>query len=258
MLSDPVADPDRIAALLGPASMWGPIEYVAETGSTNADVSALAATGTAEGYVRVAGHQRTGRGRFDRVWLDEPGRSVAMSMLVRPTRPFHEWGWLSLLAGMAVADGIRRSSGVGTDRVSLKWPNDALVDGRKVCGILSETDGRSATIGLGINVAMATGQLPVEHATSLLLAGLNTDTSSVVAAVLASLDEHYQAWQRTGDLRDAYTTSSDTIGRQVRVILGPNEVIEGRAVGIDVTGALLVDVAGVVHSFAAGDVVHLR
>lgn len=257
MSSHPL-DADRITSLLGPATMWRPLQVVEETMSTNADVGALAAQGAEEGLVRVAAHQTGGRGRFDRQWCDVPGTSVALSILLRPTRPAHEWGWLSLLAGMAVAGGIRDSSRVGADRVSVKWPNDVLVDGRKVCGILSESDGRTAVVGIGVNVAMTTEELPVPTATSLLLAGLNTDKNAVVAALLANFEDFYRHWCRAGDVRADYAATSGTIGTRVRVIIGPDEVVEGRAVGIDGFGSLLVETPAGVSAFAAGDVVHLR
>lgn len=253
----PRADARLISEALGADSPWA-VKVIESTTSTNADVGEAAAAGAEPGLVIITDHQRSGRGRFNREWVDVPGTAVAFSALVRPGRPQAEWGWFSLAAGLAVAAAIRDVSGAGLDRVSLKWPNDVLVDGQKICGILCESDGVNVVIGIGINTSMATDELPVPTATSLLLAGMPTDKSQLVARVLANLDEILTRWEATGDLRDDYLAGSGTIGRNVRVIVSETEVIEGRAVGVDHEGELLVETPSGLQSFAAGDVVHLR
>lgn len=189
---------------------------------------------------------------------------MATSVLLRPERATLDWGWLSLLVGLAVVDGIR---GLGGDeRITLKWPNDVLIDSRKVCGILSErvvTElGDAAVCGWGINVSMTPAELPVPRATSLLLAGLPTDKSVLLAGILGRLADLVQRWDAGEDLRDEFAAGCSTIGRLVRVHLdaqSPQMSSQtGRAVGIGPNGELLVDVDGVVEAFAAGDVVHLR
>lgn len=237
---------------------------MAATGSTNADLALLARQGGPAGLALIAEHQDAGRGRFERTWVSLPGVSVATSVLLRPSRPALDWGWLSLLVGLAVADGIRALG--GGERVTLKWPNDVLIDQRKVCGILSErivTDwGDAAVCGWGINVSMSAGELPVPHATSLLLAGLPTDKSALLAAILARLADLERRWDAGADLRDEYAAGCSTVGRQVRVHLdlqSPHgESVVGRAVGVGSNGELLVDLGDQVTAFAAGDVVHLR
>jgi len=148
-------DATELARLLGPASIWRPIEVVESTGSTNDDV--MRRPDAPSGLVRIAEHQTRGKGRFDRTWQDVPGTAVAVSMVVRPRRPVAQWGWLSLLTGMAVAEGLRglgRQAGAETARVGLKWPNDVLIDGAKVCGVLSQTDGEMVVLGWGLNVSV--------------------------------------------------------------------------------------------------------
>lgn len=187
-----------------------------------------------------------------------------MSVLLRPRRPTLDWGWLSLLVGLAVADSLRELG--GGSRIGLKWPNDALVDGKKICGILSEvvstTQGNAAVCGWGINVTMTQDELPVPHATSLKLAGLPTDKDLLIATMLRRLGELTGRWDAGDDLSGVYAAGCDTIGRQVRVHLDEqapdSPTVRGRAVGVGRHGELLVDLGGRVEAFSAGDVVHLR
>ncbi len=242
-------------------SVWTGIRAVATTGSTNADLAAVARVGAESGTVLVSDHQSAGRGRFARVWEAPPGTSLAISVLLRPPAsvPAERWLWLPLVTGLAVADGVRAACGVA---VELKWPNDVLVDGRKLCGILSERvdgpSGPAAVIGMGINTTLSQAQLPVPTATSLALAGAEVDPTAVVEGVLDALGRWYTHWLAGDDLRAEYAARCASVGRRVRVQLGPDEFVEGWANGVDSDGRLLVSVAGGERPFAAGDVVHLR
>ena len=256
MPSTPAANAERIAELVVDTS-WREILTKAETESTNQDLLIAAADGAEPGLVIIANFQSSGRGRFNRNFEAPPGTSVSISALVRPTRPHEEWGWLSLLTGIAVASAIRDISD-GSDRVSLKWPNDVLVDQRKICGILCESDGTNVTIGMGINTSMDTGELPVPHAISLLLAGFPTEKDELIARVLIRLDEIFTRWDETGDIRDEYLAASDTIGREVRVVLSEDESMTGIAVSVAKDGELVVETPSGPQTFSAGDVIHLR
>ena len=248
-------DAARLARLLPPQTMWGPVEVVGETGSTNADLMARLGDGAGPGLVRVAEHQTAGQGRFDRTWVDVPGASLAVSVVVRPTRQQASWGWLPLLTGMAVVAGLSDWAG---ERVGLKWPNDVLLDGAKVCGVLAQSDGRQAVLGFGLNVGLARDELPVPAATSLLVAGLPTDKTVVLGRVLTALQTYFQMWDGGADMRGVYVGVSETIGRRVRVVQ-PGRAVQGVAVGVDESGALLVRVdGGATEVFTAGDVTHLR
>jgi BirA family biotin operon repressor/biotin-[acetyl-CoA-carboxylase] ligase len=239
------------------ASWWSELQVVDATGSTNADLSAAARAGAPSGTVLIAEHQRTGRGRFTRRWEAPPGAAVAISVLLRPPADIalERWTWLPLVAGLAVTQALREAAGVPA---RLKWPNDVLIDDRKVCGILVERVGDAAVIGMGVNTALRADELPVPTATSLLLAGAPTPNGEVAASVLTALRGWYQRWVAGEDLSAAYRDVSATIGRQVRVELGPDDARQGEAVGIDPVGRLLVRTAAGVEAFAAGDVVHLR
>lgn len=139
--------------LKGDDSWWSQVSVVDATGSTNADLAAAARDGAPSGTVLVAEHQRSGRGRFTRSWEAPPGAAIAISVLLRPslTIPLERWTWLPLLAGLAVADALVQVAGVPA---RLKWPNDVLIEDRKVCGILVERVGDAAVIGMGINTAL--------------------------------------------------------------------------------------------------------
>ncbi len=238
-------------------TLWDSLSVVDETASTNADAAAAARSGAPQGYVRVSCHQSAGKGRFDRTWTAPPGTSVAVSALVRPGRRDADWGWLSLLVGVAVIDAVRDAAGLDA---TLKWPNDVLVDERKVCGILSErvetVDGPAAVLGVGLNISQSADQLPVPTATSLHLAGSSIDATSVTIALLASLERWYREWNDGADLADAYRSRCGTLGL-AGAVPAP-ETVTGRAVDVDAEGRLVVEVSGRRRAFAAGDVVHLR
>jgi BirA family biotin operon repressor/biotin-[acetyl-CoA-carboxylase] ligase len=198
---------------------------------------------------------------------------LAISALVPNDRPSQDWGWLSMVAGLAVVKVIKEVGGADRSRVTLKWPNDVLVDldtdqGGKVCGILSErVDGPAgphAVIGIGINVSMGRDELPLPTATSLALCGLNHDKNELLASLLIHLDELLTVWLETGTVRDQYVARCDTIGTRVRLTFDPEIVgggegaIEGIGVDVDVDGAIVVETSDGRRSFNAADVHHLR
>jgi BirA family biotin operon repressor/biotin-[acetyl-CoA-carboxylase] ligase len=164
----PVLDAARLNIALGsPPGLWREVRVVEETGSTNADLLAQARSGAGEGLVLVAEAQTSGRGRMGRRWISPPRRSLTFSVLLRPAVPAGLLGWLPLLAGVAVASALQQTAGVDA---RLKWPNDVLVDGAKIAGILAERWTNTVVIGTGINVLQHRGELPVPTATSLLVA----------------------------------------------------------------------------------------
>ena len=244
---------------------FAPIEFAlvetASTGSTNADLADAARLGAPEGTVHVTDHQTGGRGRLDREWVAPQGSGLAASILLRPSSvPLHRWGWLPLLTGVAVADAV---AALGVRAVRLKWPNDVEVDGRKLAGILVEAvstpDGMAAVVGVGLNVAMTVEQLPVAHATSLAVEGIEVDRRDVLNGFLHSLNQHYSAWRAAegspeAGLASAYTNLSSSIGSTVRVSLPDGSVEEGLVSGVDAAGRLLLGS----RAISSGDVVHVR
>jgi len=261
--ADPL-DTERLnAELIGTDGLWRTAEVVASTGSTNADLAARARQGAPAGLVLATDHQLAGRGRLGRTWTAPAGSSIAMSVLLRPERDPATWTWLPLLAGLAVADSLRAVAGVPA---LLKWPNDVLVDDAKVCGILAERvdgpQGPACVLGLGINVHLAADELPVPTATSLavLRPGGRFVRAEIMATVLATLALLYHRWEDglDAELAADYLARSGTIGRSVRVLTGDGSSVTGEAVGVDAEGRLRVRTPAGVHTFAAGDVTHLR
>jgi BirA family biotin operon repressor/biotin-[acetyl-CoA-carboxylase] ligase len=164
----PLLDAARLnGALALRPGLWREVRVVEETGSTNADLLARARSGADEGLVLVAEAQTSGRGRMGRRWISPPRRALTFSVLLRPAVPAGLLGWTPLLAGVAVASALQQTAGVDA---RLKWPNDVLVDGAKIAGILAERWGNAVVIGTGINVLQQRGELPVPTATSLLVA----------------------------------------------------------------------------------------
>lgn len=241
---------------------WARVEVVAETESTNADLLADAAA--PDRSALAAEYQLAGRGRFDRTWTSPRGAGLTFSALFRPTVPMQHWGWLPLLAGVALHEAVDQTSGV---RTALKWPNDLLAadDDRKLGGVLAQTSGEAVVIGIGLNVDTTTDELPVDTATSLALIGAGElDRTALLAAVLSRLDARYAQWSDCGGdaaacgLSSAYVEACATLGRSVRVTLGNGRAVSGEAVGLDPIGRLIVRTTEGEEPIGAGDVEHLR
>lgn len=258
-------------ALVRTGGLWTSLDVVDATGSTNADLAARAREGAPEGAVLVAEEQTAGRGRLERRWSAPPRSGLFFSVLLRPEGvPVSRWGWLPLLAGVAVATALPRAAGVDT---ALKWPNDVLVtvggEERKAGGILVErpdATAESAVLGIGINVTLRAAELPVPQAGSLALAGAKvTDRDTLLRAVLRSLERWYGSWRTAGGdpagarLQETYAAGCATLGRQVRAELPGGTAVTGEAVAVDGDGRLvLATAAGLAEPVSAGDVVHLR
>jgi len=253
------------AALTGPGRLWRDVTVRAETGSTNSDLLAAARAGAPEGTVLAAEVQTAGRGRLDRRWTSPPRAALSFSVLLRPDGvPAVARGWIPLLAGVAVAAGLRAQAGLDA---RLKWPNDVLVGGAKIAGILAEQAGDAIVLGTGINVTTRRDELPVPDATSVALAGGAPDREQLLVAVLGELETWYRRWVAAaaagpgGDpagLRAEYLRLSATIGQQVQVSMPGGKLVTGRAGDLDATGRLVVETASGPVPVSAGDVVHVR
>ncbi|NLV54636.1 MAG: biotin--[acetyl-CoA-carboxylase] ligase [Acidimicrobiales bacterium] len=275
---------DRVReAVVG--TRFATVDHVVETGSTNADLLAAAADGDGEGRVLVADHQTAGRGRRGRTWDDVPGRTLLVSVLLRP--PAASVDLVTPAVAVAAAEAVEAVVGVAP---SIKWPNDlvASVDGgpeRKLAGILAEASwppgadiasgwprGRERTrvpvvVGMGLNVS-ADGRAeeldPIAVALDELTgpAGAPAPTrEAVVAAWLVALDRWYPAALDDDDrdrLWAAWRDRSATLGRRVRVDLGVDD-LTGTAVDVTDGGQLVVRTdEGVDRVLAVGDVTHVR
>ena len=223
------------------------LEYFDETDSTNNQARRLAETGAPHGTLVVADCQTAGKGRRGRSWVSPHGTGIWMSVLLRPTFSPVYASMLTLLAGMAVVKGVRCATGLVP---MIKWPNDAVLNEKKICGILTEMSTEDDVIryvvtGIGINVN--TEEFPPElakTATSLKLElGENVKRSRIIAAVMEALEEYYEVFVKTCDmsgLKEAYDGMLANKGRQV-CVLDPRGEYRGTALGIDEKGSLLVE-----------------
>ena len=244
----PLSGPALTRAL---ASDGWRVEVLATAGSTNALLAERARAGEGAGLVLVAEQQTAGRGRLDRSWVSPPRAGLTFSALLRPELPVAQWPWLPLLTGLAVARALREQAGV--DAV-LKWPNDVLIGGRKLCGLLAEVPTPGAVVmGIGLNVTTRPAELPHELATSLALEGSRvTDRDLLLRVVLRELGRVLTADLAEGQA--GYRALCSTLGSAVRVELPGSGSVEGTADGVDEDGRLVVDG----KPYGAGDVVHLK
>lgn len=239
---------------------WRSVSVVESTGSTNSDLMAAVAAGTvAEGAVVAAGEQMSGRGRLGRTWASPPGTTLSFSVVLAP--PLERAGFVPALAALAVSRAIAEIAGLV---VSLKWPNDVMLGGGKVAGILAEGSRGHVVVGCGVNVSVPQADLPVQTATSLLLHGAEVDRSELLVASLRHLAAANDLWREAGysaagsGLLDAYRAACATIGNPVRVSLPDGTVVEGHAEAIDDDGRLVLAGPTGSRTLTAGDVVHLR
>ncbi|UAB79771.1 biotin--[acetyl-CoA-carboxylase] ligase [Erythrobacter sp. SCSIO 43205] len=233
------------------------MEVVEETGSTNADLLQRLGSGEdlAEGYWLQAERQTGGRGRLGRKW-ESPKGNLFCSTLVSlrdGDPPAHT---LSFVAGLAVADTLRRSLFANTP-IMLKWPNDALVRGDKIAGILLERTGASVVVGIGVNVCYAP-EVPGRQTTSILYEnGKHGGNPGLVLSILAdAFAARLMQWreQPLAQTLDDWTNVAHPIGSQLSV--GPgDEAVTGVFAGLDEDGALLLRLAnGALRTIHAGDV----
>ena len=182
--------PELVVPLLH-GRLGAPYTFVSECASTQR----LIGEDDPEGATVATDHQTQGRGRLGRIWEDTPGRSILVSVLLRPRAPMPLWPELSLVAGEAVAQALRSESGIDA---SLRHPNDVVVAGRKLVGVLAEARPGRVVLGIGVNVNQTAEELPIDTAkppTSLRIElGREVDRAPLLAAILAELELGYDAW----------------------------------------------------------------
>jgi BirA family biotin operon repressor/biotin-[acetyl-CoA-carboxylase] ligase len=247
------------------------LQVVETTDSTNADaVAAVLADdrGWPHLSVLLTHDQRHGRGRLGRTWTAPAGTALAASVVVRvPGLPTEARGWVPLIAGAAMSRAVANQLPKGSHKVGLKWPNDVLADGGKICGILAEAVPNhpdAIVVGSGVNTRMPQADLPVSTAVSFEVLGREADEDRLLSDYLSNLDELLQKLlAAAGDasasgVRDEIDGLCTTIGSDVRVSLPDGTTLEGRAVRLDESGRLVVSVNGADVPVAAGDVTHVR
>lgn len=237
------------------------VYYYETLDSTNICAKRLAEQGAPNGTLILADRQTAGRGRLGRSWETDVGTSVAMTVIVRPKLPPTKASMLTLVMGMAVASALNALFGLNC---KIKWPNDVVVNGRKICGILTEMSAEInrinyLVIGSGINANME--DFPHElkdRAVSLrMLLGKRVNRAEIICACMKWLETYYDAFQRTEDmsgLMEEYNRMLVSLGREV-CVLETGGAFQGDCLGVNREGELLVRRAdGTVVPVYAGEV----
>jgi len=239
------------------------IEHYMTIDSTNKRALEWAREGAAEGSVVVAEQQSKGRGRFDRHWVSAAGKGLYFTVILRPRFNMGLASQLTLLTGVAVVQAMRKVSGCAA---ALKWPNDVLIKGRKVCGILAEARTKSTehpeyvVIGVGMNVNQEADDFLDDFRASSTSLFLETDHKiskcSLLQEFLLELEKHYLNYLEQGYnyLRTVWLENNCTIGRRVEIKTGPGEVVTGEAVDLGLSGGLLIKNEAGIKEYLAGDV----
>ena len=261
--SPDIMDESEIGSRLHTRWAGSELHYYAETGSTNADAKQFAEQGAVHGTLVVADTQTSGRGRRGHSWQSPAGTTIAMSLVCRPDFSPEKASMLTLVMGLAVADAIAEVTGLDT---KIKWPNDTVINQKKVTGILTEMSAEPdyiqyVIIGIGINVNSGIEAFPEEirdMATSLKIESKKQiSRAEIIAAVMKYFENYYEIFCRTQDLsgiREAYHKRLANLNADVKV-LDPKGTYPGIARGIDEDGNLLVELSdGTVQKVNAGEV----
>lgn len=228
-----------------------PLHFFNVIDSTNTYAMQLAREGASEGTVVVADTQSGGKGRLGRTWVSPAGVNLYCSTILRPSVPAALAPQMNLVAAVAVAEAIVEVCGI---MPTIKWPNDVLLKGKKVCGILSEMQNsqtsaetlKAIVVGIGVNLNARPDAFPEElreKASSLLLStGKPVERGVFAASLLTHLEQSYFLWVQDGfaGMRSAWERyASDLIGKQIAVA-APEGAVSGTVLGLDTDGALLV------------------
>ena len=246
--SPDVMTKEELASLMKTRWAGRNILYYDVTDSTNLRIKQAGDEGAPHGTLAVADRQTAGRGRRGRTWESPAGSSIYMSILLRPEIAPNKASMLTLVMALSVVEGIQEC--IGNDRdIQIKWPNDIIINGKKLAGILTEMSSQidyinHVTVGVGINVN--TTDFPKEiaqTATSLRIeCGHTVKRAPVIAAVMEWWEENYETFLETEDLSgllDRYNALLVNCDRDVQII-GAKETYQAHAIGIDHTGELIV------------------
>ena len=254
---------DEISSLLGTVKVVGrDLQVFKETTSTNDVVEKLARDGAREGVVVFAESQTRGRGRLGRKWTSPAGKGLWFSVLLRPDLRPQAATQLTVAGAAALVRAIRKQTGL---RPEIKWPNDILIDGRKVAGILTELSAeldqvKHVVLGVGLDVNLASTDFPADLrklATSIKIeTGKAHRRAELAAAILAELDRNYErvCRQQFDELAGEWESQCSTLGHRVRIRVG-DRIIEGRAEALNPEGALMLRTEhGHLETILSGDV----
>jgi BirA family transcriptional regulator, biotin operon repressor / biotin---[acetyl-CoA-carboxylase] ligase len=250
---------DRIHEFLGARSSAFTIEAVGQTGSTNDDLMARARQGASSGLVRVAEAQTAGRGRRQRTWYSAPGSALTFSLLWVFSDGSRALSGLPLAVGVGL---VRSLEALAVRSVQLKWPNDLLLGRKKLGGVLIETlngidNVASAVIGIGLNLRLpqSIAQRIDQPAADLEAAGVSVDRNELLARILINLQDVLETFSRQGfaSLRPEWQQLHAYHDKMVRLESGDHKYVEGRVIGVDEYGALLLETESGTKTCHAGE-----
>lgn len=225
--------------------------YYEEIGSTNDEAFRLGLAGAPEGTALIANSQSAGKGRMQRVWHSPAGSNIYTSIILRPKITPARAPQISILAGVAVAEVLESYC---PDRIELKWPNDILIDGKKVCGILCQIQTNASEVdfivlGMGINVNISYVQFPKEICNLATSLGIETGGEISRQELIISLYENLAKWYKQllqdgfGLIKEKWLSMSPMIGQTVQVMF-QKEAVSGKAIDLDEDGSLILLAAG--------------
>lgn len=257
---------EAVECLIKAPTFWKEVCYKEEVDSTNTEAKRIAEKNPVHGTVVIAEDQNNGKGRRGRGWISQKGSGVWMSFILKPPVSPVNGSMLTLVAGLSVCKAIYQLTGLDA---RIKWPNDVVMDGKKVCGILTEMSSEMdyinyIVIGIGINVNME--EFPEtlkDKATSLYLEGKKENPqfkkisrSHLIWEVMDCFEGYYYRFMNTGDMErliGEYNCALINIGKEVKVLEGKEE-ITGLAGGIDKKGQLVIEVDGKLVRIRSGEV----
>ncbi|MFH1305370.1 MAG: biotin--[acetyl-CoA-carboxylase] ligase [Candidatus Omnitrophota bacterium] len=237
----------------------GPIYYHESTGSTNDRAYELAERGAPEGTLVIAERQTHGRGRRGRKWISPREGGIYASIVLRPAMEADEIPAVTIVAAISVTDAIKKMCAV---KAGLKWPNDVLVSGKKICGILVEIKAEPDTVdflilGIGVNVNADRGELPAEATSLKAETNRHVNRAELLRHILRAFDRDYALFTKKGfsASRTRSRALSLVLGKRVRVT-GQSSPIEGTAQDIDAKGALVLTTDnGTTRRIFSGDII---
>ena len=207
------------------------------------------------GDVFVTEYQSAGRGRLNRTFEATESSALLFSLYLEPKRNKVEWSAIPLLTGLSLVNALNNLD----DKIvtKLKWPNDLLINEKKVAGILAEAKADGVIVGIGLNVEMAKAELPLPAATSLVLENFSELNRNVILPeILKNIALTIDTWEsRSNNVFEQYRQVSSTLGKEVEVHLPSGEILNSRAVGITDVGELQLASGARIN---VGDVIHLR
>ena len=242
------------------------IQYHTTTGSTNTDAETLAFNGAPEGTIVIAENQTKGRGRMDRTWFSPEGMGIYLSIILRPHIKLSDAPKLTITSAVVLADVLINKYNIN---VQIKWPNDILVNGKKLSGILTSLNidvnsENFVIVGMGINVNTLPHSMPEDIkniATSIIIeTGEKISRVNLVRDILETFEKYYNLFleNKFDIIAEKWKIYSGLIGKHVKVDV-INNTLSGEVIGIDDSGFLILkDKKGIFHEVVAGDIIKIE